>query len=69
VQGAGFEPDEKVTVAIENTALETEPAAMAADEQGRFSAEATVPALPPGQYEVVATGAEGSSATQPMTIT
>lgn len=69
VEGAGFEPDEKVTVTIENAELETEPPAVAADDEGRFSAEATVPALPPGQYQVVATGEAGSSATQPVTIT
>lgn len=68
VEGAGFEPEEKVTVAIKNTALDTEPAPVAADEDGRFSAAATVPALPPSQYEVVATGETGSSATKSITI-
>lgn len=69
VEGVGFEPDEKVNVTIEDTSLETEPSEVAANEQGRFSAAAMVPALPPGQYEVVATGEEGSSATKPVTIT
>lgn len=69
VEGVGFEPDEKVTVTMENRALETEPSEVAADEEGRFSAEATVPGLPPGQYEVVATGEQGSSATQTVTVT
>lgn len=68
VEGAGFEPDEKVTVAIENAELDTEPAPVAADEEGRFSAAATLPALPPGQYQVVATGEAGSSAAQPINI-
>lgn len=68
VEGVGFEPDEKVTVTMEDLALETEPSEVAADDEGRFLAEATVPELPPGQYEVVATGEQGSSATQPVTV-
>lgn len=69
VEGVGFEPDEKVTVTMHNTSLETEPSEVAADDEGRFSADAIVPALPPGQYDVVATGEAGSSATQPVSIT
>ena len=69
VEGVGFEPDEKVMVSMQNTSLETEPSEVAADDEGRFSVDATIPALPPGQYEVVATGESGSSATRPVTIT
>lgn len=68
VEGIGFQPEEKVTVAIENTAVDTKPEVVAADDKGSFSAAATVPALPSGQYTVVATGEAGSSATKPITI-
>lgn len=68
VQGMGFEPNEGVTVAIENTTLETTPQVVVADTGGNFSAVVTVPERPPGQYEVVASGQEGSSATKSIVI-
>lgn len=68
VEGMGFEPNEWVAVAIKNTVLETTPPAVAADPVGQFSATATVPVLPPGQYEVVVSGEAGSSAAEFITI-
>lgn len=68
VQGTGFAPNERVTVAVETTTLETAPPAVAADQAGNFAAAATVPDLPPGQYEVVAIGESGSAAAESMTI-
>ena len=68
VEGRGFEPNEGVAVAIKDTVLETTPPAVAADPAGQLSATASVPVLPPGQYEVVVSGEAGSSATEFITI-
>lgn len=68
MQGTGFVPNERVTVAIEDTTLETAPPTVAADEAGNFSTAATVPALPAGEYEVTVTGEAGSSAAESVTI-
>ncbi|MEM2140781.1 MAG: hypothetical protein QXJ74_03980 [Nitrososphaera sp.] len=68
MQGSGFEPIERVMVAIDNAPLDTEPAPVFTDEEGSFSAQATVPAVPPGKHEITATGDKGTAVTRSITV-
>lgn len=68
IQGTGFGPNENVAVVVGNTVAETAPPAVAADSTGAFSAAVTVPALPSGEYQLVARGEAGSAAAESLTV-
>ena len=68
IRGTGFEPNENVAVVVGNAVAETTPPAVAADSAGEFLVAVTVPALPSGQYQLVARGEAGSAAAESLTV-
>ncbi|NOJ26824.1 MAG: hypothetical protein DA330_02285, partial [Nitrososphaera sp.] len=70
VEGTGFEPNQGITMTIDDLELETTMATLlTTDETGDFPAvAATIPDIEPGDYEISVTDDSGNSAVTAFTV-
>ena len=69
IEGSGFGESERITLALNNRVLETEPAEIVTDETGTFSASTTLPEGQQGERNITASDESNRAATIKVDIT
>lgn len=68
IEGSGFDGNQKITLAVDNNSIQTEPEEIMTDEAGNFSTKFTLSEGQEGELEIIATDASGHVASRNLSV-